>query len=256
LQVESKLVSMHTRICFILLLTSSSYHRLVSHSIHISHRYSYKSWQLLANQKAIINIDDDDAFYTDDYKTRFSNVARLYNSKEDMVLSRLRTSHVLIIGLGGVGSWVVEALARSGINNLYLIDLDDICVSNINRQLPALTSTVGRFKGEVLKERVLDINPHSNVTFIADFLRPENMVTIFSSIPKLNYVIDCADGVTDKAAIIDYCAKRGIPIVVSGGAGGITDPTLIRTSDMARKSHHNIIITSSLSIHTFLLLYY
>ena len=193
----------------------------------------------------------------DDYYMRFINVARLYSSSSSSspseILSRLRQARVVVIGLGGVGSWVVEALARSGIGHLILIDADDICVSNVNRQLPAASSTVGKLKGEVLKSRVLDINPTANVTFVQDFLRPSNLPSFFASCDSIHgstpfksstsnktrhnsisYVVDCADGVADKAAIVDYCVEHQIPIVVSGGAGGLTDPTLIRVSDMAR----------------------
>ena len=170
----------------------------------------------------------------DDYSMRFSNVARLYGPDMELTLTRLRSARVLVIGLGGVGSWAVEALARSGIGHLVLVDLDDVCVSNVNRQLPALTSTVGKLKGSVLKQRILDINPTANVTFIADFLRPDNIEQLFTVVGDVDYVVECADGVTDKAAIVDYCVRRGIPIAVSGGAGGITDPSLIRVSDMAR----------------------
>ena len=179
----------------------------------------------------IINIQDAAG---DDYSMRFSNVARLYGADMELTLTRLRSARVLVIGLGGVGSWAVEALTRSGIGHLVLLDLDDVCVSNVNRQLPALTSTVGKLKGSVLKQRILDINPTANVTFIADFLRPDNIEQLFRVMGGLDYVVDCADGVTDKAAIVDYCVRIGIPIAVSGGAGGITDPSLIRVSDMAR----------------------
>ena len=170
----------------------------------------------------------------EDYFLRFSNVARLYGADMDSTLTRLRRARVMVVGLGGVGSWVVEALARSGIGHLVLMDLDDVCVSNVNRQLPAMSSTVGKLKGEVLQHRVKDINPIANVTFIPDFLRPGNVAEVFERLGAIDYVVDCADGVTDKAAIVDHCVRNSVPIAVSGGAGGITDPSLIRVSDMAR----------------------
>ncbi len=194
-----------------------------------------------------------------DYMTRFSNVARLYGGNE--VTQRLKNANVCVIGLGGVGSWVVESLSRSGVGHLTLIDFDDICISNTNRQLPAMTSTVGKFKAEYLRERVLDINPSCNVTVILDFVRPDNVEHILlhnqltSTSPsdnvndshkdrdssssggkcsrrRFDYVVEAADGVSDKAAIIDTCVRSGTPIVVSGGVGGLIDPTLIRISDL------------------------
>ena len=109
-----------------------------------------------------------------DYGFRFANTARLYPQGEGASLQALSEAYVCVIGLGGVGSWVVEALSRSGVGNLCLIDFDDICVSNINRQLPALSSTAGKFKAEVLRDRVLDINPEANVEVI-DYCRPNNV---------------------------------------------------------------------------------
>lgn len=171
----------------------------------------------------------------DDYQQRFTNVARLYDDPSE-ALGRLRGANVCVIGLGGVGSWVVEALARSGVGAMTLIDLDDICISNTNRQIQALTSTVGQLKGEALKKRVLDINPSADVKVMLDFLRPDNVLAVLGpgNPNGFTYVCDAADGVSDKAAIIDACVASGTPVVVSGGVGGLTDPTLIRTSDMAR----------------------
>lgn len=113
------------------------------------------------------------------YSSRFKNVARLYRNytkkkeTEAQVLHRLQQAHVCIVGLGGVGSWVVEAVARSGIGEMTLVDMDDVCISNTNRQLAALTSTVGKFKAEVMRDRVLDINPSAKVHVMIDFLRPD-----------------------------------------------------------------------------------
>lgn len=183
------------------------------------------------------------------YSLRFRNVARLYQKNQFQdILQRLHESSVCVIGLGGVGSWVVEALARSGIGRLTLIDLDDICVSNINRQVMAQSSTVGQFKSDALKDRVLEINPDANVTTILDFITPENVEKYlinkiiieaksnFSTSvlfePKFDYVIDAADRVTDKAAIIHACVQSQTPIISSGGVGGLLDPTSIRINDL------------------------
>ena len=217
-----------------------------------------------------------------DYRERFTNVARLYENNVNNTLLSLRNAHICVVGLGGVGSWCVEALARSGISRFTLIDMDDICISNTNRQIQALTSTVGQFKGEALRNRILDINPYATVTVLLDFLRPTNVDSIvggniiplivgvadeverigsdisssendistfedddelsttldessdqdvpyFLSGPsKFDFLVDAADGVTDKAFMIDACVRSGTPVVVCGGAGGLTDPTLLR----------------------------
>ena len=210
-----------------------------------------------------------------DYVQRFTNVARLYENDVNTTLLTFRNAHICVVGLGGVGSWCVEALARSGISRFTLIDMDDICISNTNRQIQALTSTVGQFKGEALRNRILDINPYASVEVLLDFLRPTNVdVIVASNIikalptaaltepnaendanmleggddaaatgtdiedmdvpyylsgpPKFDFLIDAADGVTDKAFMIDACVRSGTPVVVCGGAGGLTDPTLLR----------------------------
>lgn len=181
---------------------------------------------------------------SEDYIARFKNIARLYaDSNEDMalVLNRLYRSNVCIIGLGGVGSWVVESIARSGVNSITLIDVDDVCISNINRQLVAVSSTVGQFKAEALKQRILDINPNANVTVLLDFVRPFNVhdlltngvvstttgtsadgespianKNVASHRRKFDYVVDAADSVSDKAAIVDACVHSGTPIITTG----------------------------------------
>ena len=154
----------------------------------------------------------------------------------------MQRAHVCVVGLGGSGSWVVEGLARSGIGKLTLIDLDDICISNTNRQIQALTSTVGQFKAEALRARVLDINPSCEVNVRLEFLRPEGVKELLAA-NNFTYMVDAADGVSDKASIIDACVQSGTPVVCSGGVGGLTDPTLIRSNDMAR------VIGDSLIMH-------
>lgn len=141
---------------------------------------------------------------TSDYKARFSNIARLYEG--DASLQRLWSSNCCVIGLGGVGSWVCEALARSGVRKLTLVDLDDICISNINRQIHALSSTVGQFKADALRNRILDINPHANVRVIYNFITPENIDEVFADQKssggtkcRFDCIIDAADRVSDKA---------------------------------------------------------
>ncbi|NIC05812.1 tRNA cyclic N6-threonylcarbamoyladenosine(37) synthase TcdA [Billgrantia bachuensis] len=168
----------------------------------------------------------------DDYDFRFGGIRRLYGAR---ALERFRSAHVVVVGVGGVGSWAVEALARSGIGRLTLIDLDDVCVSNVNRQLPALDGTIGRPKVEVLAERCRAIQPGIEVMADTAFVTPTNLA---QRIPDdADHVIDAIDSVVAKAALIHWCRRRKLPIVVAGAAGGQTDPTRIKVADLARTEH-------------------
>jgi tRNA A37 threonylcarbamoyladenosine dehydratase len=147
----------------------------------------------------------------------------------------LTRATVVVVGLGGVGSWAAEALARSGVGNLCLIDLDDICISNTNRQIQALSSTVGRMKIDEMKRRLLDINPECNITLIHDFVVEENVHQILDSLlPDVTALIDGIDGAGAKAALLAACADRKIPVVTSGGAAGRMDPTKIVYGDITK----------------------
>ncbi|KFC67849.1 tRNA cyclic N6-threonylcarbamoyladenosine(37) synthase TcdA [Massilia sp. LC238] len=165
-----------------------------------------------------------------DFARRFGGIARLYGER---ALERFRAAHVCVIGVGGVGSWIVEALARSAVGHLTLIDLDNVAESNINRQLQALSSTIGMPKIEALKERIAQINPFCKVTLVEDFIDPENIETMIAG-KGFDYVVDAIDGVKSKAALIAYCSARKLPLIVIGGAGGQTDPTKIEVRDLAR----------------------
>ncbi len=162
---------------------------------------------------------------------RFGGVARVVG---DAALARLRAAHVAVIGLGGVGSWAVEALARSGVGELTLVDLDEVCVSNFNRQLPALTSTVGRPKAAVLAARLRDINPELRVHPRMEFFTADTAGTLLA--PRFDAVLDAIDSPALKALLIARGRERGFPVVTSGGAGGRRDPTQIRVADLARTS--------------------
>ncbi len=166
-----------------------------------------------------------------DLGRRFGGVARLYGSA---ALARFAAAHVCVIGVGGVGSWAVEALARSGIGALTLIDLDHLAESNINRQLPALGSTLGRAKVAVLGERARDINPSCCVSLVEDFIDPDNVAQLLAG--GFDQVVDCIDGARAKAALIAHCRRQGLPLVTLGGAGGQVDPTRIRVTDLARSA--------------------
>nr|WP_297459509.1 tRNA cyclic N6-threonylcarbamoyladenosine(37) synthase TcdA [uncultured Halomonas sp.] len=168
----------------------------------------------------------------DDYELRFGGIRRLYGAR---AVARFRRAHVVVVGVGGVGSWAVEALARAGIGKLTLIDLDDVCVSNVNRQLHALDGTIGRPKVEVLAERCRAIHP--DIEAIADtaFVTPTNLA---ERIPDdADHVIDAIDSVVAKAALIAWCKRRKLALTVTGAAGGQTDPTRIRVADLTRTEH-------------------
>ncbi|AKH89894.1 tRNA cyclic N6-threonylcarbamoyladenosine(37) synthase TcdA [Edwardsiella tarda] len=167
--------------------------------------------------------------FSDAYWQRFSGIARLYGRP---ALETFANAHFCVIGLGGVGSWAVEALARSGIGALTLVDMDDVCVTNTNRQIQALRSTVGQPKGEALAARIREINPECRVTCVDDFITSENVATILA--PSFDYVIDAIDSVRPKAALLAYCRRNKIPVVSTGGAGGQIDPTCITVADLAK----------------------
>ncbi len=144
----------------------------------------------------------------------------------------LPTSHVCVVGIGGVGSWAAEALARTGIGAITLIDMDDVCVTNTNRQIHALSGNVGLAKAEVMAERIRLINPECRVTVVDDFVTPENVAEYLGV--GFSYVIDAIDSVRPKAALIAWCRRYKVPLVTTGGAGGQIDPTQIQVADLAK----------------------
>jgi tRNA A37 threonylcarbamoyladenosine dehydratase len=163
-----------------------------------------------------------------DRERRFGGIARLYGAGS---LERLASAHVCVIGIGGVGSWAAEALARSGVGRLTLIDLDHVAESNINRQVQALTETLGQAKVVAMQERIAAINPTCRVAVIEEFVTPE---TAAGLLPACDAVIDAIDQVRAKAALIAHCRRAGVFLVTTGGAGGRANPTLIRVDDLSR----------------------
>jgi len=163
-----------------------------------------------------------------DQERRFGGIERLYGSG---ALVRAASAHVTVIGIGGVGSWAAEALARSGVGRLTLIDLDHVAESNINRQVQALGATLGAAKVLAMRERILAINPDCAVACFEDFIDERNVAEL---LPPCDAVIDAIDQVRAKAALIAHCRRAGIRIVTTGGAGGRTDPTRIEVIDLAR----------------------
>ena len=175
---------------------------------------------------------------TDTYQQRFGGIGRLYGQA---ALKQFCRSHVVVVGIGGVGTWVAESLARSGIGQMTLIDLDDICVTNTNRQIHALKHTIGESKVAVMAQRINDINPECIVNEVEDFVTLDNLAEYFPSAKSggtIDYVVDCIDAVKQKAALIAWCKRQKIKIVTVGGAGGQTDPTQIQVTDLA-KTHQD-----------------
>ncbi|TEA27082.1 tRNA cyclic N6-threonylcarbamoyladenosine(37) synthase TcdA [Candidatus Schmidhempelia bombi] len=171
--------------------------------------------------------------FSEAYYRRFSGIARLYG---EQALTNFMNAHVCVIGIGGVGSWAAESLARSGIGHITLIDMDDICITNTNRQIHALQENIGQLKTETMAERIKQINPECQVQVIDDFINAENMTAYLSHQPSqpYDYVLDAIDSVKDKAAIIAYCKRRKIKLITIGGAGGQKDPTQIKIADLAK----------------------
>lgn len=171
-----------------------------------------------------------------DYLDRFSGVARLYGAA---ALPKLRNAHVAIVGIGGVGSWSAEALARSGVGRLTLIDLDEICVTNMNRQLPALDGHIGRPKVSAMAERMRLINPdivvHEEIAFFTEATVDRLLA------PGYDCVIDSIDDARLKALLVASCRDRCLPLIVAGGAGGKQDPAAVRVSDLAFASNDKLL---------------
>jgi tRNA threonylcarbamoyladenosine dehydratase len=164
-----------------------------------------------------------------DFWRRFSGVRRLYG---DAGLARFNQAHVCVIGIGGVGSWAAEALARNAVGQITLIDLDHIAESNVNRQLHAIEGAFGKAKVTAMAERVRTINPNCQVNEIEDFVTPENAPTLLAK--GYDIVLDAVDDAKAKVAIAAYCCANNLALVMTGGAGGRLDPTRMQTADLAR----------------------
>lgn len=167
-----------------------------------------------------------------DFETRFGGIARLFGKN---ALERLRQSHVCVIGIGGVGTWAVEALARSGLGTLTLVDMDDICVTNVNRQIHALDGNIGKSKVSAIAERARAINPDILCHEQVEFFTAANADKLFAS--HFDYLIDAIDNVPNKALLIAQCRERNIPIVTCGGAGGLQSGIEVRVADLTKATH-------------------
>jgi tRNA threonylcarbamoyladenosine dehydratase len=167
-------------------------------------------------------------FEAADHARRFGGIARLYGAP---ALAAFERASVAVIGIGGVGSWVAEALARSAVGSLTLIDLDNVAESNTNRQIHALEGNYGKPKVDAMAERIRQINPLCDVRRVEDFIEPDNFVTVLGG--GFDYVIDAIDSVRTKTALIAWCVEQKQPLITIGGAGGQLDPTRIRIDDLA-----------------------
>ena len=167
---------------------------------------------------------------------RFGGIARLYGTAG---LAKLRAAHVVVIGVGGVGSWSAEALARSGIGRLTLVDLDDVCVTNTNRQIHALEGSIGRPKVAELTERIGRINPDCVVQARQEFFTAQTADAILSD--GFDYLIDAIDGLTHKCLLLDECRKRQLPVITCGAAGGRRDGTAVRVDDLTRAKYDKLL---------------
>ena len=172
----------------------------------------------------------------DHYAKRFGGIGRLYGEEG---LEHIRRAHVCVVGLGGVGSWAVEALARSGIGALTLVDLDDVCISNVNRQLHAVEGELGRPKVEVMARRMRAINPDCVVHPVQAFFLKSNADEILRI--QFDYVLDAFDSPSRKCVLIASCRERGIPVITSGAAAGRRDPTAVEVTDLAFSSHDRLL---------------
>jgi tRNA A37 threonylcarbamoyladenosine dehydratase len=161
-------------------------------------------------------------------KNRFGGIARLYGTR---ALERFAAARVVVVGIGGVGSWTVEALARSGIGKIRMVDLDEICITNVNRQLHAMDGQIGRQKTAAMAERVRAINPECEVEVIEGFFTERSVEEVLGG--EISGVIDAIDSMNHKALLIAECHRRGLPVVTCGGAGGKRDATRISVRDLA-----------------------
>lgn len=171
-----------------------------------------------------------------DIARRFGGVSRLYGIDG---LAKLQAMHICVIGIGGVGSWAAEALARNAVGTITLIDLDNIAESNVNRQLHAVDGAFGKAKVTAMRERVLSINSQATVHEIEDFVTIENTNTMLNH--DYDGVIDCIDDAKAKAAIANFCNTKNIPLVMTGAAGGRLDATRIKQADLSGVSHDKLL---------------
>ena len=170
------------------------------------------------------------------YEERFVSIARVYG---ESCAAMLREAHICIIGIGGVGCWTAEALARTGAGNITLVDGDTISRGNTNRQIHTLESSLGHSKSAEMQKRILDINPECNCHIIDKYLGDDNLSEILDN--DFSIVIDAIDRIKYKAMMIHHCKRNKIPMITIGGAGGLLDPTKIEISDLSKNMEWSIV---------------
>ena len=183
-----------------------------------------------------MTIDLTPSQVTTDYNQRFGGIARLYGVEG---LKKLMRARVLVVGLGGVGSWAAESLARSGVGYITLVDLDDICITNTNRQLPAMSGQYGKLKIHVMRDRILAINPDCHVHLIEDFFTESTAEAILDA--PYDFVIDAIDSLKNKSLLISKCHQRKIPVIITGGAAGKVDPTKVTLADLGSSKNDSLL---------------
>lgn len=171
-----------------------------------------------------------------DFTRRFGGIARLYGVAG---LAKLQNAHIMVVGIGGVGSWAAEALARHAVGSITLVDLDNVAESNFNRQLHAVDGNVGKAKVAAMRERILQINPLCQVQEIEDFLTPENLSQYLNA--TYDGVVDCIDQAEAKASLAHFCGEKKLPLVMAGGAGGRLDPTRIQVADLSQVKNDKLL---------------
>jgi tRNA A37 threonylcarbamoyladenosine dehydratase len=174
--------------------------------------------------------------FDENYRMKFNALERLYGQG---CLTRLARAHVAVVGLGGVGSWTAEALARSGVQHLTLIDLDDICITNTNRQIHTIEPTIGQPKARALAERLRAIHSGFQIQAIEDYLTASTEAALLDQ--PYDYVIDAIDSLSNKVRLIRGCRQRQIPVLTVGGAGGRRDPSRITVDDLCRSTHDGLL---------------
>lgn len=161
---------------------------------------------------------------------RFDRAARLLGEPG---MERLAGAHVIVFGLGGVGSYAAEGLVRSGVGRLTLVDFDDVCATNVNRQLHAMKGTIGKSKAQLMAERCRLINPDAGIEPVQAFYGPETSATLLPEASPPAFVVDCIDNVKAKLHLLATCVQRGVPVISSMGAAGRLDPTMVRLADLS-----------------------
>lgn len=178
---------------------------------------------LISNEPAQEEVEDNYRLHR-----RFDRIGRLVG---DDGMARLLKSSVMVIGLGGVGSQAAEALARSGVGQLWLVDFDKVCITNSNRQLQAMQGTIGKFKADILAERLQKINPQGRFEAVKHFYSERTSERLLGCQP--DFVVDCIDNITAKCHLLDACRQREIPVICSTGASGRMDPTHVKVADLS-----------------------